>query len=402
MIAIAFLLSFFAFSYSYVPSHASGDVNVDSGGGSLGVGSSSNYWSSGRDGVRITVVRASDGAVMSTPIDFSNGNNSDVEQHFGAVSKIQYVSGTGLSIVSSEYQSYQFGMSLPRIVTSEGYTTDIEEIRDFFRDKNVIEEIANMTGISYDTLTNGTYKLLMEPIVYLVFSDVTYAMTATEAALFDQMGSGILRSSFVSLSHKNLPLSMFLETSDLGFPAWSGANEAQGNTTIISSLGIGIIQFSEEEVEAAAAYDVTYRTDTDVITSVTVSSAVERNPEDPVTVEFSINGSVTSNADYTDFTNIGNTISYFPEFGYTYYCRLLEPMSSGLSGYFEFYNNKYSTFNERLYFTPVWFQDGAYTPIAVIRDAWTPAGELKVQLADTIIISGSVYDDWHVKPVLTN
>ena len=43
-------------------------------------------------------------------------------------------------------------------------------------------------------------------------------MTATEAALYDQKSGGALRKTMTSLTHKNLPLSMFLEFSDLGLP----------------------------------------------------------------------------------------------------------------------------------------------------------------------------------------
>jgi hypothetical protein len=42
-------------------------------------------------------------------------------------------------------------------------------------------------------------------------------MTATEAAMYDNLLSGGLRSKMGSLTHKDLPLSMFLETLDLGF-----------------------------------------------------------------------------------------------------------------------------------------------------------------------------------------
>ena len=40
-----------------VPAYAAtGDGNIDGGGGNLGDGSSTNYWNPGMDGVRISVV----------------------------------------------------------------------------------------------------------------------------------------------------------------------------------------------------------------------------------------------------------------------------------------------------------------------------------------------------------
>ena len=63
--------------------------------------------------------------------------------------------------------------------------------------------------MNYDTLINGEYKLLLEPIAYYTFQGVMIATTATEAAMYDEKLSGGLRSKMVSLSHKNLPLAMF-------------------------------------------------------------------------------------------------------------------------------------------------------------------------------------------------
>jgi len=62
--------------------------------------------------------------------------------------------------------------------------------------------IAELTGFNYKTLINGDYKILLEPIAYMTFNGMKMAMTATEAALYDQQLGGGLRSKMVSLSHK--------------------------------------------------------------------------------------------------------------------------------------------------------------------------------------------------------
>ena len=97
-------------------------------------------------------------------------------------------------------------------------------------------------------------------------------MTATEAGLYDQMSGGNLRRTMTSLTHKNLPLSMFLEFSDLGISAWTGnTTGTQNNSDIINTLGVGIVWFDEAPPEGEIeAPDVEYRVDTDVITSVTL------------------------------------------------------------------------------------------------------------------------------------
>ena len=58
---LAFLCCF-TLVFCLFPSSAfasGGNGNIDGGGGSMGQGTSSNFWNSGNDGVRITVVDAS-------------------------------------------------------------------------------------------------------------------------------------------------------------------------------------------------------------------------------------------------------------------------------------------------------------------------------------------------------
>ncbi len=278
---------------------AVGDTNVDSGGGGgMGTGTDTNYWSSGRDGVRVTIVRASDGIGVSTPIDYSDESNADIVAHFGKVSKLQYLSGSGLSPTIDGYVCVQPATTMPVIISSSG--NNIEEIRTYFAREGTIRDISNITGFSYDLLISGEYKILLEPIAYVMFEGVMYAMTATEAALLNQMNSNLLRSRLVSLSHKNLPLSMFLETSELGISAWSGGTSSpQSDMDIIRYLGVGIVRFTELEVEPPLEedYDVVYRCDTEVITSVYVSTSTEKTPNSPAYVTFTIDGVVYEHRD---------------------------------------------------------------------------------------------------------
>ena len=63
------------------------------------------------------------------------------------------------------------------------------------------------------------------------------------------------------------------------------------NDSIISSLGIGIVRFSEAVTPETEVMDYEYRVDTDVVTAVTVSGG-QADPDHPVTVDFQINGAV--------------------------------------------------------------------------------------------------------------
>ena len=75
---------------------ASGQGNLDGGGGSMNQGTSTNFWSPGNDGVRVTVVDARSGAAVSTPVDFANRSQSATMLHFGKVNKIQYRDGASV------------------------------------------------------------------------------------------------------------------------------------------------------------------------------------------------------------------------------------------------------------------------------------------------------------------
>lgn len=547
-----------AFFCLQIVAFAEGDPNIDNGGGGLKDGSAENFWNPGNDGVRITVVDSESGMPKSASYDYTNKNVSDIALHFGKISKAEYVSGTGLSATTSAYTFINPAEPLPTIV-SDGSGASIEEIRSYFTDEQVVRRIAEHTGIKYDKLTSGDYKLMLEPIMYITYDGVRTAMTATEAALYNMQTDGDLINKFGPLSHKNLPLSMFLEKDELGYTAWAGSTDSKAtDSDIIRYLGVGIVSFKEpeEEVEVTSS-DYEYRVDTDVYTSITVTGG-EHTPDNPVTVRFYIKNKVytvgnivypkgasqlvwckwhTPNTEQTvnirvtvmggasasktnitanivdlnknpppdptaddrndsfravsvpnreqrtsaawsvwsaywqpkwvwqsrwrwtgkrwvdrgrwvdkgewkfrsnsysvsmsanmqitcdekNPTNVGrtmksgyginetvtasisgngqhtelqNAVAYFPEFYYKTYWRLLEYTNGAL----EFRKNKYSTYNNRTHFTPLWYPDGNYKVYTWAIDCWTPAGMLSANLTDSLTIKGNVFDDWHIAP----
>jgi len=113
-----------------------------------------------------------------------------------------------------------------------------------------------------------------------------------------------------------------------------------------------------------------------------------------INIESDIN--VSTDAPNSAIAKQGNMINLFPEFNYDKYCRLSERMGGGR---FELKKNKYSTYNQRVHFTPLWFPDDEkYTTYSEIVDVWTPAGQLTLGLDDFINIKGNVFDDWRVVP----
>lgn len=115
-------------------------------------------------------------------------------------------------------------------------------------------------------------------------------------------------------------------------------------------------------------------------------------------IQISVDAHLSGDTQYCTGSQTANVL--FPEFNYnrhstTLYNRLLE--KSG--GSFVFKKNKYSTYNDRVHFTPIWFPDRKnYTVYVEVFDVWCPAGQLSVRLTDQIFINGNVYDDWHIAP----
>ena len=109
---IPFMLCF-VLLFCFLPMAALADTggsgNIDGGGGGLGEGSGENYWNGGNDGVRVTVVNANTGSPVTTSIDITN-ITPVVQYHFGKVSKIQYLSGTSLSVVTGIYKYKNTGL----------------------------------------------------------------------------------------------------------------------------------------------------------------------------------------------------------------------------------------------------------------------------------------------------
>lgn len=298
---------------------AVGEGNIDNGGGGMGAGTSTNKWIPGEEGVRVTVVRASDGAQVSQSFDMTNINIRNNVYTFGIYSKLRYKNGeVSLVLEAADYTVIRPTISMPRIISSGSTSASIEAIKRYFCSEYAVKLVANTTGIEYDTLINGQYKILIEPVAYFLFNGNYFAMSAHQAALYDQMLSGGLRAKMVSLTHKNLPLAMFLERAELGYPAWTGTTtKTVSNDTIINYLGLGVVHFTEEPIPEEsietpdpedddwwfgfawmygggngnpAGPQYAYRTDTDVITSIRVTADQEYNPDNPLSARFVIDG----------------------------------------------------------------------------------------------------------------
>ena len=228
------------------------DVNVDHGGGSVGTGTSEYMWAAHREGIRVSLYDTEKGQTVNMPRDYSNATTAQVSSWvrnwWGYHSKLYYTGGKRLTQNLSTYRTDHFQNKIPEIITDQSVTT--QDIKNFFRDKVIINEIAEDFGISYDTLISGKYKLLLEPVVYVVYKGEGFCFSATEIAVFElyhELNPGTMKNRIGAITHQNAPLSMFLEYPDIKLPAWSGPTTGKQNARdILYSLGIGIISFRDE------------------------------------------------------------------------------------------------------------------------------------------------------------
>lgn len=542
-------------------SHAGGSGNVDGGGGNLNQGTAGYYWpDTGYDGARVTVVDAESGQRASVPVDYTNQNVDMLSQsicHFGNVSKLDYRNGAALTPRVGGYRYRNPQVPVPQIISGNSRKADIARIRSYFCSEAAAVMVAMDTGIPFEDIEAGKYKLVVEPVIYLVYQHVYYAMTTTEAGLYNQLTGGDLGEHFPTVVMKNLALALFLERDDLGFSAWTGpVTSARTTEQMVQTLGIGIISY-QAAPPTEILYDRQYRVDTDVIVAVTLTAGSQKTPDNPAYAEFTMDGTTYSHrniyipeggsqlawvkwhtpatpgqvaitirsncstsvsrivADIVDLdgnpppdpqaddrndgftvppvpgrqntanlvwgewdcwwhaywvwhsgdededgywcdhgwweyqwipysagitasftaepdeknptasgrimksgyglnayvtahvrssapsghlTGAQNAVAYFPESGYMDYWRLLRRLDTGYSSTFEFRQNQYSTYGQPVHFTPVWYPDGPYTTWMEVIDAWTPAGMLQVNLADTLTVRGSLFDDWHIRP----
>ncbi len=289
------LLLVFALLLPLAAHATGGDPNIEGGGGGMGEGGvvGDSAWNPGDDGVRVSVMQ---GTTAKITFDMSNVRRTRTQAYFVIRNKLYYKNGGQLVPEFETYDNLEppSDRPLPTIIPSRSGGNNIAAIRSYFTDETVIRDIAAKAGMAYEELIGGDYKLLLEPIAYFKYNGIQYAMTATEAALFDVAKSGDLFFQMSNLTHQNLPLSMFLERTDLGILAWDGSTDRrQSNIDILNKLGCGIVSFVPEVlIPDPPPGDYIYRCDTDVITAALVPNYTLRDmtPSSNKYATFIING----------------------------------------------------------------------------------------------------------------
>lgn len=250
-----------------------GDPNIEGGGGGIGEGGvvGDSAWNPGDDGVRVSVMQ---GTTVLCTFDLSNVERTRTQACFVVKNKLIYKNEGGVLTPKFEaYTNYTLpdDLQLPTVISSGG-GSNIGAIRSYFTDEATIRYVADKAGMAYEDLISGDYKLLLEPMAYFKYNGVQYAMSATEAALFDVKVSGDLRYQMGRLTHQNLPFAMFLEHAELTILPWTGATTGrQSNIDILNQLGAGIVSFTPEILPPEPPQaEYVFRCDTNVIVAAAV------------------------------------------------------------------------------------------------------------------------------------
>lgn len=181
---------------------------------------------------------------------------------------------------------------------------------------------------------------------------------------------------------------------------------SESATRTIGSFETGAVYISTSEIQfEKVTYSVSMNAEVRISPSDCCKTATYNESSGKYTmksgygIQISVDAHLSGDTQFCTGTQIGNVL--FPEFNYNRqstakYNRLLEKDGNCLV----FKKNKYSTYNDRVHFTPIWFPDKKnYTVFVEVFDVWCPAGQLSIKLTDQIYIKGNVYDDWHIAPV---
>ena len=139
---------------------AVGEGNMEAGGGQTETVTGDSFWN-GDWGIRFCVVDVASQTVVSATYDAANRSAGyEGHRHYGKTNKFDYRNGASLSGQVGAYGWETPPVTIPTIVRTSG-APDIKAIKNYFTDETVIRWISDVTGMAYDTLINGDYKLFI-------------------------------------------------------------------------------------------------------------------------------------------------------------------------------------------------------------------------------------------------
>lgn len=302
------------------------DLNLGNADGTgFSSGTANNYWGVHTDsgtslndteGLRVTVYDAESNRKVFNTIDISGNSNisavsniyyfADGSELIPKTTWLNYVGNTYNSLSTNDVTRFNSAV-LSRSTHGDGYrvqyvealssidiisinnSSHLEEIKALLSEENFLKNLCDlMSGMEYEDIIQGKYKLAFEPVAYFRYNGQNWVMSATECGLLNKYMKNYFSSAWNStnnlrallgpLTHSNLPRSAFLENKDLGISVYSpstsdyynGNSNYNSDTCIIRCMGIGVLTGNsdddDDEVEEGTAA-AEYHTDTDVYTS---------------------------------------------------------------------------------------------------------------------------------------
>jgi hypothetical protein len=102
-----------------------------------------------------------------------------------------------------------------------------------------------------------------------------------------------------------------------------------------------------------------------------------------------------STPDQSSYTDPQSAYATFSEYGYSTDAGEYRDLVL-LEGEWYFAENEGADQNDRIHYIPLWLSDGEYVVSVTLTEIWTPVGRITaVRNSNTIVIDGSLYDDWY-------
>lgn len=200
------------------------DLNLGNADGTgFSSGTANNYWGVHTDsgtslndteGLRVTIYDAESNSKVFNTIDISGNANisavsniyyfADGSELISKTTWLNYVGNTYNSLSTNDATRFNSAV-LTRSTHGDGYrvqyvealssidiistsnSSHLEEIKALLSEENFLKNLCDlMSGLEYDDIVKGKYKIAFEPVAYFRYNGQNWAMSATECGLLNK------------------------------------------------------------------------------------------------------------------------------------------------------------------------------------------------------------------------
>ncbi len=150
-----------------------------------------------------------------------------------------------------------------------------DPVQRYFGDKKVVTKLSEYLSMDYADFETGKYKILVEPLMYIIHDYKPYVLTPTEAAIFNKTASPSFKSTgLCAITLWNAPRAVHILRDECGYVykdpdslpssngGFGGKRYYTSNDDIINYLGVAIISAQSDPKVYYHVYTST-RTPTD-------------------------------------------------------------------------------------------------------------------------------------------